>query len=124
MGRYSILRVKSFEFALRIVKLSQYLKRDYNEQVLSRQVLRAGTAIGAMVREAEHASSKKDFLNKLTIGLKEANECIYWLELLNLSGYITAKMFDSIQADALELIKILISSIKTTKKNLGLVIND
>jgi four helix bundle protein len=110
------VRDKSFQFALRIVKLHQYLKDEKREYVLSKQVLRSGTAIGALVRESQHAESKADFIHKLAIALKEANETEYWIELLFQSGYIEEKSYQSIHADIEELLRILIAIIKTTKK--------
>ena len=107
-----LLREKSFAFALRIIKLSQYLQKDHKEYVLSKQIIRSGTSIGALVREAQYAQSKADFLHKLTIALKEANETEYWLLLLKESGYINDKMFQSIQPEIDELLKLLISSTK------------
>jgi four helix bundle protein len=85
--------------------------------VLSKQVLRSGTAIGALVREAEHAESRADFAHKMNIALKEANETLYWLELLLQSEYIADQSFESIRPDSEELIKLLVSIVKTTKKN-------
>ena len=111
----SILRNKSFQFALRIIKLSQYIQREHQEYILSKQILRSGTAIGALIREAQYAQSKADFLHKLTIALKEANETEYWLLLLSESNYIDKKMFNSIYPDIKELLKLLISSTKTVK---------
>jgi four helix bundle protein len=110
------VRDKSFQFALRIVKLHQYLKDEKREYVLSKQVLRSGTAIGALVRESQHAESKADFIHKLAIALKEANETEYWIELLFQSGYIEEKSYQSIHADIEELLRILVAIIKTTKK--------
>ena len=109
---------KSFAFALRIVKLAKYLQEEKKEFVLSKQVLRSGTAIGALVREAEHAESKTDFAHKMNIALKEANETLYWLELLLQSEYITEQSFKSIQADSEELVKLLVAIVKTTKENI------
>ncbi len=111
--RESVLRKKSYMFALRIIKMSQYLNEN-NEYVLSKQVLRSGTAIGALIRESEYAESSADFAHKLRIARKEANETCYWISLLKDSGYITEKMFGSVIADNEELIKILTASIKTT----------
>ena len=108
---------KTLEFAIRIVNLYKYLCKEQNEFVLSKQLLRSGTSIGANVREAEHAQSKADFLNKSNIALKEANETCYWLELLHETGYITTAMYDSIFADCEEILKILISIVKTSKQN-------
>jgi four helix bundle protein len=111
----SILRDKSFDFALRIIRLSKYLHNTHKEYILSKQILRSGTSIGALVREAQYAQSKADFLHKLTIALKEANETEYWLLLLSQSDYIDEKMFHSIHPDIKELLKLLISSTKTVK---------
>jgi len=113
----NILKEKSFAFALRVVKLSQYLVADKKEYILSKQVLRSGTAIGALICEAEFAQSKPDFINKLSIGLKEANETYYWLRLLYTGKYFSESMFNSIQPQTKELIKLLVTSIKTAKKN-------
>ncbi len=110
------MRTKSFAFAVRIVKLSQYLVEKKNAWVLSKQVLRSGTAIGALVREAEYAESKADFAHKLHIALKEANETEYWLNLLKETDHLSEKMYQSIVDDCKELIRILIASIKTAKK--------
>jgi four helix bundle protein len=115
MSRDSILKAKSFDFAVRIIKLYKFLKKEHSEYGLSNQLLRSGTAIGALIREAEHAESRKDFSHKLNIGLKEANESLYWLELLFATDYINKKMFDSMIKDVTELLKMLITSIKTTK---------
>ncbi|MBF0245548.1 MAG: four helix bundle protein [Planctomycetes bacterium] len=106
---------KSFAFALRIVKLAKYLQGEKKEFVLSKQVLRSGTAIGALVREAEHAQSKADFISKMSIALKEANETDYWLDLLHQSDYLTQDSYASIHPDIQELIKLLISIVKTSK---------
>jgi four helix bundle protein len=113
----SPVRDKSFRFALRIVKLYQYLKEEKKEYVLSKQVLRSGTAIGALVRESQYAESKADFIHKLAIALKEANETEYWIELLYQSGYLEEKSYQSIHTDIEELLKLLTSIIKTTKQN-------
>lgn len=114
----NILKEKSFSFALRVVKLAQYLNNDKKEFVLSKQVLRSGTAVGALISEAEFAQSKPDFVSKLSIGLKEANETHYWLKLLHEGNYISENMFDSIQPQVKELIKLLVTSIKTAKQNI------
>lgn len=115
MSRDSILKAKSFHFAVRIIKLHKYLKKEYGEHELSRQLIRSGTSAGAIIREAEHAVSRKDFLHKLSIALKEINESIYWLELLFCTEYISKEMFESLRKDAEEILKMLIASIKTTK---------
>ena len=112
-----ILEEKTYAFALRIIKAYNFLTSK-NEYVLSKQLLRAGSSIGANCREATYAQSKMDFINKLSIALKEANETIYWLELLHDSDFIDDKSFNSIHDDGLEILKLLISIIKTSKENL------
>ena len=116
MSQDSILKKRSFEFAVRIIGLYKYLKFKQGEYILSKQILKAGTAIGALIREAEFASSKADFLNKLSISLKEANESVYWLELLHATNYITKKMFESMVSDAKGIVSMLVASIKTIKR--------
>jgi four helix bundle protein len=115
----NIIKNKSFAFAIRIVKLYQFLCEIKKEFVLSKQLLRSGTAVGAMVREAEHAESKADFKHKMAIAQKEINESIYWLELLKETDYLTNEQFQSINADAIEIIKLLTSIIKSTKANIN-----
>lgn len=111
---------KSFAFALRVVKMSKFLQSNKKEYVLSKQVLRSGTAIGALVREAEHAQSKADFINKMSIALKEANETDYWIELLHQSGEITLESYQSIKPDIQELLKLLVSIVKTSRERSAL----
>ena len=111
----SILKDKSFAFAVRIVNACRFLGSQQREHVLSKQLLRSGTAIGALVREAEYAETKADFIHKLAISRKEANETLYWLELLASTILLTRSQADSLHADATELLKMLTSSIKTTK---------
>ena len=98
------------------MNLSKHLCEDKKEFVLSKQVLRSGTSVGAMVREAEHSESKADFVHKLAIAQKEINETIYWLELMQTTKYLSEEEFESINNDAIELIKILTASIKTAKR--------
>lgn len=112
------IRDKSFAFAVRMVQLFKYLQSDKREYIMSKQLMRSGTSVGAMVREAEHSESKKDFLHKMAIAQKEINESIYWLELLNATEYLTQKQFEDLNKDAIELIKIITTIIKNTKKNL------
>ncbi len=112
----NIIKIKSFAFALRIVKLYKFLC-DRNEFVLSKQLLRSGTAIGALVREAEHAESKADFIHKMAISLKEANETEYWIELLYKSEILDKTAYQSIKPDIEELLKLLTSIIKSSKLN-------
>ena len=114
----NVIKTKSFNFALRIIKLFQFLNQEKKEFVLSKQLLRSGTSIGALVRESEQAESKKDFIHKLAIAQKEASETDYWLELLFQSDYLNETQFKSIKADIVEINKILASIIITTKKKL------
>jgi len=117
MSKESVLKTKSFDFAVRIVKLYRYLKKTHNEFELSAQILRAGTSVGALIREAEHAESRKDFLHKLNISLKEINESVYWLDLLFATDFVNKRMHTSMRTDGEALLKMLIASIKTTKRN-------
>lgn len=111
----NVIKTKSFAFALRIVKLYQFLSDTKKEYVLSKQVLRSGTSIGANVRESEHGQSKADFIHKISISLKEANETEYWLELLFQSGYIDEKLYLSLKQDCEEILRILTAIVKTSK---------
>ncbi|MDL2297230.1 four helix bundle protein [Bacteroidales bacterium OttesenSCG-928-C03] len=115
----NILREKSFRFAIRIVNLYKHLCEEKREFVLSKQVLRSGTSIGAMIRESEYSESKKDFIHKLSVAQKEVNESIYWLDLLHATIYISPKQFESLNNDAVELIKLITSSVKTAKSNIN-----
>lgn len=113
----SIIRDKSFQFSLEIIKLYNYLKLTKNEFVLSKQLLRSGTSIGANVREALRGQSRPDFISKMSIALKEAEETEYWLELLIMSNYLDHYKENSLTIECRELCKILASIIKTTKSN-------
>jgi four helix bundle protein len=115
----NIVKKKSFSFAVRVVRLYQFLIAEKKEFVLSKQLLRSGTSVGAMVREAEHAESKSDFKHKMAISQKEINESIYWLELMKETGYLSLDEFTSLNNDAVELIKLITSIIKTTKANIN-----
>jgi four helix bundle protein len=115
----NLVKDKSYLFALRIIKAYKFLSTEKREFVLSKQLLRSGTGIGALIKEAEHAQSKADFISKMSIALKEANETEYWLMLLKDSDYFDEKTFESIHQDCTEVIKILISIVKTTKNNYG-----
>jgi four helix bundle protein len=106
----STLKVKSHAFALRIVKLYQHLALEKKEYVLSKQVLRSGTAIGALISEAKFGQSTADFISKMNIALKEANETDYWLSLLKDSSYMTEKEYKSLASDANEIIPMLVST--------------
>ena len=114
----NILLDKSFIFAVRIVKLYKYLCSQKKEYVLSKQLLRSGTSIGANINEAQDAQSKNDFISKLSISLKEARETKYWIELLRETDYLTDKEANNILEDLIEVIKLLVSIIKTTKENI------
>lgn len=113
----NIIYDKSYTFAIRVVKLNNYLQKEYKEFVLSKQLLRSGTSIGAMTREAKFAQSRADFINKLSIALKEANETDYWIDLLHDTDYLTDKMYKDIKKDIVELISLLVSIVKSSKKN-------
>ena len=113
----NVLREKSYAFALKIVELSKELNEQKKEYILSKQILRSGTSIGAIIREAEYAQSKADFISKLSIALKEANETDYWLSLLKDSGYINESKFYELNKLCSEIIKICIASINTSKGN-------
>ena len=115
----SILKIKSFDFALKVIQTYKEIIKTHKEYVLSKQFLRSGTSIGAMVREAEFAQSKADFISKLSIGLKESNETEYWILLLQKSGYLLQKNAEKLLAENKELTSILVASIKTAKKSLN-----
>ena len=114
----NVLKTKSFAFALKIVQLYKSLSIDKKEFVMSKQLLRSGTSVGAMIREAQNAESKADFIHKLAISQKECDESLYWLELLFASAYLSKEEFGSIAGDASEILRIIRSSILTTKNNL------
>ena len=116
MNDDNIIKKKSFEFAVRIVNLYKLLSVEKKEFVLSKQLLRSGTSIGANVREANNAQSKADFIHKLSISQKECDETMYWLELLKETKYMSQSEFESFHKDASELLKIIRSIILTTKK--------
>ncbi len=113
----SVLEEKSYAFSICVVKCAQYLQDDKKEFVLSRQLIRSGTGVGALVAEAKYAQSKSDFINKLSIAAKEANETKYWLRLLRDCNYLQEKIALSLLDDIENLIRILASSIKTAKEN-------
>jgi four helix bundle protein len=118
INRPDIVKDKSFVFANRIIKLYIYLSKHQYTYVLNKQLLRSRTAIGALVRESKNAESKPYFIHKLGIAQKECDETMYWLELLNENKFITETQFKSIYSDALELLKIIRSSILTAKKSI------
>jgi four helix bundle protein len=115
----NVLHEKSLRFAVRMVKFYQYLCEEKKEYMLSRQVLRSGTSIGANIAESRYAQSDPDFVSKLSIALKEANETCYWLNCLGRRNIIDQQGHQSMLNDATELVKILISAIKTKKKNMA-----
>ncbi len=117
----NIIEIKSDLYSDRIVKMYQVLTSQRNEHILSKQILRSGTSIGANVAESQSAQSDADFVSKMSIALKEANESLYWLKKLHKGNIITENEFISMQADNTELIKLLNSIIKTKKGNMGLL---
>ncbi len=116
MKSENIIQEKSYSFAIRIVRLYQHLSATKKEFVLSKQLLRSGTSIGANIEEAVGGQSRADFLSKVSIAYKEARESLYWLRLLKDTGYLTSHQFDGISADADELCRILSKIITTTKE--------
>ena len=111
------VKEKSFCFSIRIVRLCKYLRDNKRETILSKQLLRCGTSIGANIAESQFAQSKPDFTSKLNIALKEASETDYWLRLLFETDYLNQRQFDSIIKDCRELESLLVSIVKTTKNN-------
>lgn len=118
MKKVNPIKDKSLAFAVRIVNTYKHLSLGKKEFVMSKQLLRSGTAIGALYREAEQAESKKDFIHKMAIAQKECNESLYWLELLYRTDYLTQTEFNSLNADCTELIKLITTIIKTAKHSL------
>ena len=112
----SLVLQKSMDFAVRIVRLYQFLCTEKKEYVLSKQLLRSGTSVGANLREAKYAQSTSDFISKNSIAMKEISETEYWLELLFRTGYLTEKEYNRMHTDCSEIAKILTSIIKTTKE--------
>jgi four helix bundle protein len=106
----------SMDFAVRIVKMYKYLTTEHKEYILSKQLLRSGTSIGANVREAIYAQSPSDFISKMSIAMKEVSETEYWLELLHRTNYLDEKQFNSIKDDCSQIAKIITSIIKTSKE--------
>lgn len=115
MKKDNVIKDKSYAFAIRIVKLYKYLCEEKKEYTLSKQLLRCGTSIGPVIRESEHAESNADFIHKLSVSPKEANETDYWLNILKDTGYIELKLFQSLLNDNNEILKLLTSIIKTCK---------
>ncbi len=119
MKENNLILSKSKKFAVRIINLYKYLSNEKKEFVMSKQILKSGTSVGANVKEAINGQSTADFLSKLSIALKEAGETEYWLELLNETDYISDNQFDSMVSDCRELIRILTSIIKSTKARIN-----
>ena len=117
MSQDSVILSKSLQFAARIVKLYQYLTKEKHETVISKQIIRSGTSIGANANEAIYGVSKSDFIAKLQISLKETAETEYWLRLLVMSEYLSEPEGQSLIADCLEIKRILVSTLKTAKEN-------
>jgi four helix bundle protein len=117
MKKENVIREKSFNFAVRSINLYKALCNERKEYILSKQLLRSGTSIGANVREALNAESTADFVHKMAIAQKESDETCYWLELLHATGYINEHEFNSIYDDSAELLKIIRSIILSTKNN-------
>ena len=111
----SVLAKKSLDFAVRVVNGVKFLQCEKNEHIMSKQILRSGTSIGANIHEAIYAQSKADFASKLSIALKEANETAYWLTLLNRTDYFTLEVYQSLRKDVDEIIRMIIASLKTVK---------
>jgi four helix bundle protein len=120
MDNNNTVAQKSVDFSIRLINVYKKLVSD-KEWIMSKQMFRSGTAIGALIREAEHAQSKADFLNKMNISLKEANDTEYWLYLLFKGEYFSENEYISLSNDCKELIKMLVKIVKTTKENLGRV---
>lgn len=112
----NIIEEKSFLFAIRVVNLYKYLCTSKKEYVLSKQLLRSGTSIGANVAESQQAQSRPDFISKLSIALKETSETKYWLKLLNATEYLSDVEYKSVVSDCIEIEKILVTILKTTKQ--------
>ena len=112
----NVIQEKSRNFAIKIINYYKYLIEEQHEYIMSRQLLRCGTSIGANTRESKNAQSRNDFLSKLCIALKEADETDYWLDLLHATNYIDNELFDSLERDCTEIIKILTSIIKTLRE--------
>lgn len=118
-----ILKNKSMNFAIRIVNLYNFLNETKQERIMSKQILRSGTSVGANIREGLFAESPADFIHKYSVAQKECSEILYWLELLNKTNYITTEQYVSLDTDCTELMKMITSSIITRKKSLSLTPN-
>ena len=119
MTQDNILIEKSIDFAIRMTNCYKYLMEEKNEYIMSKQMFRSGTSIGANIHEGVQAQSKADFISKLGISLKEATETSYWLVVLNRANFLDEKLYLSLKADLDSIIRILVASIKTSKKNMA-----
>lgn len=115
MKRENPIRDKSFTFSIRVVNTYKFLVAEKKEYIMSKQLLRSGTAIGALYREAEQAESRADFIHKMALMQKECNETLYWLELLEATDFLAKDLFVSLFSDAKELMKLITSIIRTSK---------
>ena len=116
--RKNVIKEKTFQFAILIVRICRKLQKEHKEYVISRQLLKSGTAPGALVREADYAESKRDFIHKMSIALKEASESDYWLHILWATNLITEQEFKNLNPKCIEIIKILTTIINTSKASL------
>lgn len=119
MNREGQLKIQSYEFGVRIVKIAIRLKRENREYELASQLIKSGTAVGAMICEAEFAESNRDYLHKFTVALKEMNECRYWLKLLNDVEILEREIFSDIYFKSDNIFKMLIATIKTIKQKMS-----
>lgn len=118
MAKQNILKERSFQIAIQVVNLSNKLKSDHSDYIISKQLCRSGTSIGALIRESEYSESRADFAHKLAIALKESNECLYWLEISNVLYKTSSTLIFDLIKRIIEIIKILTSSIITCKKHI------
>lgn len=119
----NLIKIKSFVFAICIVNLYKFLQLKKKEYVISKQILKSGTSVGACVRESENAESRSDFKHKLSIAQKEINETIYWLELLIATNYIEKEQFESLNKNAVQIMKLLTSILRTIKTDMSIKVN-
>ncbi len=117
MDKNNQISIITKDFGLRIIKLYKFLCDEKKEFILSKQIMRSGTSIGANIRESYYAQSKKDFISKLNIALKEAGETDYWLDVIHSADYFTDSEYESLKSDNDELLRLLVSIIKTAKQN-------
>lgn len=116
MSEY-VLKKKSLDFAIRIVVLQKHLVEERREFSLSKQIVRAGTSVGAMIREAEHSESRADFIHKMAVAQKEINETLYWLELLQATNHLSIDEYTKLETDASEILRMITKALMTAKRN-------